>query len=353
MAVVDLRSFTKAAQLLGVTQPAVSAQIKRLQVLLGSDVLDKSAPGVSLTPTGEIIVNYARRLLAINDQILHLAEPRPPAQTVRIGIPADYVGPPLAQALGELRGRRTDMRFDLRTDGLDVHLRDLRQGDIDVIIDLSSNRPLLDARHQWTEQLVWARGPATEISDKSPVPIVTYGEACVSHRVAASILNQSGRDYEIAFRASSIASLAAAVQAGFGVMPLLRSRVRAFKLMEWHDAPLPRLPDLFCGIYNREGNDRVALEQLADAIASALRADRGDPDRPHFGRERRPARQILNFSPQACAKPERCAQPVMRRSSIAITQYITMPSTASASRPAKISGTWNCACACSIRLPMP
>ena len=45
VAVVDLRSFTKAAQSLGVTQPAVSAQIKRLQFLLGYELLDKSAPG--------------------------------------------------------------------------------------------------------------------------------------------------------------------------------------------------------------------------------------------------------------------------------------------------------------------
>ena len=76
VAVVDLRSFTKAAQSLGVTQPAVSAQIKRLQGLLGADLLDKSAPGVSLTSAGELVVNYARRLLSINDQILDIAGPR-------------------------------------------------------------------------------------------------------------------------------------------------------------------------------------------------------------------------------------------------------------------------------------
>ena len=49
VAVVELRSFTKAARSLGVTQPAVSAQIKRLQGLLGTELLDKSAPGVTLT----------------------------------------------------------------------------------------------------------------------------------------------------------------------------------------------------------------------------------------------------------------------------------------------------------------
>src|SRR5262245_26341422 len=83
VAVVDLRSFTKAAQSLGITQPAVSAQIKRLQGMLGAELLDKSAPGISLTSAGDLVVNYARRLLSINDQILDLAAPRPSARTLR------------------------------------------------------------------------------------------------------------------------------------------------------------------------------------------------------------------------------------------------------------------------------
>ena len=74
--VVDLRSFTKAAHSLGVTQPAVSAQIKRLQTLLGGELLDKRAPGVALTPKGEAVVRHARRLLSVNDQILQTASRR-------------------------------------------------------------------------------------------------------------------------------------------------------------------------------------------------------------------------------------------------------------------------------------
>src|SRR5450830_1432144 len=76
VAVVDLRSFTKAAASLGVTQPAVSAQIKRLQFLLGGDLFDRSIQGISLTPQGEMVVSYARRLLSINDQIVHLGDDR-------------------------------------------------------------------------------------------------------------------------------------------------------------------------------------------------------------------------------------------------------------------------------------
>jgi DNA-binding transcriptional LysR family regulator len=74
--VVDLRRFTKAAHAPSVTQPAVSAQIKRLQFLLDIDLFDKSAPGVSLTEKGDLVVNYARRILNINDQILNVLRER-------------------------------------------------------------------------------------------------------------------------------------------------------------------------------------------------------------------------------------------------------------------------------------
>jgi DNA-binding transcriptional LysR family regulator len=53
VAVVDLRSYTKAANSLGVTQPAVSAQIKRLTQLIGADLFERGGQGVALTSRGE------------------------------------------------------------------------------------------------------------------------------------------------------------------------------------------------------------------------------------------------------------------------------------------------------------
>src|SRR5207248_685661 len=114
--VVELRSFTKAAHSLGVTQPAVSAQVKRLQMLLGGELFDKSAPGVMLTPKGHAVVAYARRLLAINDQILELAAPHNAAQPLRIGIPGDFGSALLPQALAQFRRRAPQQRFQVHSD---------------------------------------------------------------------------------------------------------------------------------------------------------------------------------------------------------------------------------------------
>ena len=148
VAVVDLRSFTKAAQSLGVTQPAVSAQIKRLQGLLGADLLDKSAPGVSLTSAGELVVNYARRLLSINDQILDIAGPRP-ARKKMCGSARPATSPRRRSRSGLTcsRVRRPDLRFEVYNANIDVLLRDLREGDADLAIWVSSTGPTLDTRY--------------------------------------------------------------------------------------------------------------------------------------------------------------------------------------------------------------
>ena len=155
VALVDLRSFTKAAQSLGVTQPAVSAQIKRLQSLLGTDLLDKSAPGVLLTSAGELVVNYARRLLSINDQILDLAGPRAGPKVVRIGATGDFTAAGISLGLTRSRKRHPDLRFEVYSANIDVLLRDLREGHADLAVWVSATDPTLDTHHYWTEPLVW------------------------------------------------------------------------------------------------------------------------------------------------------------------------------------------------------
>ncbi len=280
ISVVDLRSFTKAAQALGVTQPAVSAQIKRLQMLLGSEILDKSAPGVTLTPMGEMVVSHARRLLAINDHILGLAMPRPASQIIRLGVPGDYVSPQLPWTLAEFKTRWPDVKFAVRNAPSAAMHEELRQGLLDLVIGLSTT-PALEARQQWSEQLVWVRGPRAPLFEDERIPLVSYGEECVFHRLAVEALQKAGRLHDTVYVSASTTSLAAAISAGLGVMALARSRTGVPGLTIWEEAPLPKLPDVSCGIFIRDGGDRTALEQLADAIAEALHPQQhlGLPDR--------------------------------------------------------------------------
>ena len=270
VSVVELRSFTKAAQSMGVTQPAVSAQIKRLQLLLGSELLDKSAPGVSLTPTGEVVVNYARRLLSINDQILTLARPRLSVQTVRIGLSGDCFEQRLANALTQLKRNRPDIRFELQNGLGSTLIHDLRSGDLELLVALSSTDPTPETYACWSEELAWMRSDATRIDSDRPIPLLAFSEQGVVYRAAAAALNETGQRHELVFTSPNIHDLASAISAGMGVMALPRNRFVS-GIYPWVDPPFPKLPVVYRGIYLRESGDRVLLEQLAGAIAAVLR----------------------------------------------------------------------------------
>jgi DNA-binding transcriptional LysR family regulator len=273
VAVIDLRSFTKAAQALGVTQPAVSAQIKRLQNLLGYELLDKSAPGVSPSPRGELVIAQARRMLSINDEILHLCEGNETMSTLRVGIPGDYSGSRIPATLARFRLRWPDVGFVVTSGTGENMLRALKQGELDLALAVTDMPPPMQPRHLWMRQGVWVRSDATRIDPDAPVPLVSYGEDCACQRIAVAALAQAGRRFEFVFTSGSLTSLAAAVSAGFGVMVMPRGRAFRNNLFAWEDAPLPPLPQLYCGVYVRKGQSWTAAEELADYLDADLRAE--------------------------------------------------------------------------------
>jgi DNA-binding transcriptional LysR family regulator len=116
------------------------------------------------------------------------------------------------------------------------------------------------------------RGDAFRLEPQRPVPLVAYGDDCACQRVAVAALSEAGRDCEFVFSSRSLTSLVAAVAAGFGVMVMPRGRAVKTNLTMWEDAPLPKLPELYCGIFVRDGGNRTALEELADCLATDLRA---------------------------------------------------------------------------------
>src|SRR5436305_14491672 len=87
VAICELGSFTRAAHLFGLTQPAVSSHMRRLETMIGADLVEKSFSGVKLTECGTEVLRQARRILSINDQIVGSAGQQPDAEVVRLGLP--------------------------------------------------------------------------------------------------------------------------------------------------------------------------------------------------------------------------------------------------------------------------
>src|SRR6185312_5111018 len=98
------------------------------------EVLDKSAPGVSLTKRGEQVLEQARQLLSINDKILKIRDGGPVSRPLRVGIPGEYSGSRIPATLARFRLRWPDVGFIVASGTSDNMLRALKQGDLDVVM---------------------------------------------------------------------------------------------------------------------------------------------------------------------------------------------------------------------------
>jgi len=70
LTIVELGSFSKAAERLFVTQPAISARIKALEQLLGVKLIKRSRDGITLTEAGRKLYSYAKKLEMISEQLI-------------------------------------------------------------------------------------------------------------------------------------------------------------------------------------------------------------------------------------------------------------------------------------------
>ena len=117
LAVVEYKNFTKAAEALSLTQPAVSHHINQLEEELGAVLFVRSKGGLKLTPQGEIAVKYARRLKAL-DQKLHreLINVEKSITNLRIGITHTAESNLTTQVLAKCANQHSGLSITITTD---------------------------------------------------------------------------------------------------------------------------------------------------------------------------------------------------------------------------------------------
>jgi DNA-binding transcriptional LysR family regulator len=278
VAISEHGSFTKAAQELNLTQPAISAQMKRLQQILGGDLLVKKGQGIGLTELGSIVESYARRVLALNDQVIAIAGRVPKSETLYIGIQSIFVRSVLSDVVRKLPGAdKAGYRF---ISGNATYLAEnLRSGYLDLVFMLMQSDSRRGLVADWQEKLVWVHAPHFAVPDDAPIPYVSRHEGYIDRKVL-DLFDESNVPYRIAFSAVDLWNLAAAAEAGVGVLVTL-DRVKSQlsrSLVVAKAKILPKLPELRAGVFFKEGFDVGRNQAIVQAFTSAVRPR---PDNKH------------------------------------------------------------------------
>jgi LysR family hydrogen peroxide-inducible transcriptional activator len=228
VALADAKHFGKAAAACHVSQPTLSAQIKKLEGYLGVELIERQPRRVVLTEIGHELVERARRVLRESDEIVHLARDfrDPLAGNLSVAfIPT--VGPYLLPLIAKkLRKQLPTLHLMLHEHQTAILVDKLRKGDIDMgVLALPVTADGIDSRELYREDFVVALPPQHELAKKTSVKLSDLaGEQLllledghclrdqaleVCHRINVS----ENQDY----RATSLETLRQMVAAGWGV----------------------------------------------------------------------------------------------------------------------------------------
>jgi DNA-binding transcriptional LysR family regulator len=268
VAVYELGSFTKAAHLFDLTQPAVSAHMRKLETILGGDLIEKKASGINLTTRGEQALKSARRLLAINDELILACGTQHPLHGVRLGIP-NISAAALRMIVSAFQRETGHGRIKICCDHSLGLLESVRSGYLDLAFVFADKADMGNAVASWSEDLVWVRAPDLVLQPGGVVPLISSPNWLLPDRRATEALDRAKQPYEIVFSAFDGSSRLAAVGAAAGCMVIPRSHVSPPLVIE-DSGILPDVGTITAGIITREDIDASALRPLIAALKSTF-----------------------------------------------------------------------------------
>jgi DNA-binding transcriptional LysR family regulator len=273
VAVADAGGVTRAAGFLNLTQSAVSMQIKRLEQMMDLDLLDRSGRQVALTASGELLLGYARKMLALNDEALGRLTRDPHEGEIVLGVPHDVVYPVIPQVLQHFARSFPRMRVTLLSSFTRVLQAQFGRGECDII--LTTEDSLEPGGETLAElPLVWVGAPGGMAWRQRPLRLA-YEHNCIFRQGVQAALDAAGIRWDMAVESDSTRTIEASVSADLAVHTVLAGSEPPYVERINHAGALPELTRMKVNLYVADPVHSPVVHELADMIRRAYAARAG------------------------------------------------------------------------------
>ena len=271
LAVAETGGFTTAGERLGRTQSAISVKIRRLEEILGRRVFARTSRSLALTADGELLLGYARRMLALHDETLRrFSEPEAEGE-LRIGVAEYFVPRHLPAVLSAFARAHPRVRVEVRAAMGSSLMEALDRGTVDLVI---ANRDAGVARGRvlMTEPLRWVAAPDFQIDAEAPLPLCTLPAPCIFRARAIEALDQRLRRWRVVYTSESVSGVSAAVTAGLGIGVLCDSTVPAGLRLLTDEHGFPPLGEVELAVFGEAKAPPALAQSFTGFVAERLRA---------------------------------------------------------------------------------
>lgn len=241
LVIAETSSFSKASDLVGRTPSAVSMQIKKLETMLGVAVFAREGRTVRLTPEGEALLGYSRRILMLNEEAVSLFVSPSVEGQVRFGAPADFGTRYLPNILSRFARSHPGVNVDVHLDGSSALEEKIMKGDLDLVLStVRPGAPMPSATDVvFSEPLVWVGLEGGVAYQRDPIPLAVSTPGCPWRRAARIALDATQKSYRISYTSFHSAGQEAALLADLAIAPFPASVVEPplQVLDDRHDLP--------------------------------------------------------------------------------------------------------------------
>ena len=273
---IECGTFADAAGRLGRSTSAVSAQLRKLEDQAGTTLLRKSGRLLQPTEAGEILLAYARRILALNDEASVALRGTGMEGWLRLGLQEDFAEAVLTDVLGRFARAHPKVRLEARIARSSELIERVRDGRLDLALALDDGGSHPRAERLTAVPLCWI-GSATVDFDHNAVfgeiPLVSLEAPCILRSLACEALDRAGIAWRMSFVTPSVGGLWAATAAGLGLA--LRTpigRPPSTRVLVPAEHGLPDLPKLDLLLHHAGQSETPAARHLADLLGAAVRA---------------------------------------------------------------------------------
>ncbi|HDX0899556.1 LysR family transcriptional regulator [Stenotrophomonas maltophilia] len=260
-------SFTRAADKLNLTQQAISAQVKRLEQIVGRVLVDRSKTGARLTQFGEALLEHARLLADIGDSVRRQFESERFEGSVRIGIASEFGDSRLEKMLFGLRERHPLLELRCTIGRTSELLLAYQAALLDTIVGAQRSGDAL-GEVIFREELVWAGESGGLPSPGAALRLVLCSNPSFIREEVIRTLTSLKRQWIVTFESESELAVQAAVRSHWGVTAAPRGALHAgIPCIELdHGAELPALGSIEYFLLHRRASGAVS-----DTLLSLLR----------------------------------------------------------------------------------
>ncbi|MGV0909995.1 LysR family transcriptional regulator [Martelella sp. FOR1707] len=271
VAIAETGSFSGAAERVFRTPSAVSMQIKRLEEVVGASLFVRDSRSVRLTRSGETLLSYARRMLALSNEAMSRFRHPDMHGVVRLGATDDIGERILPTVLKRFAEAFPSVMVDVTIDNSNGLAQRLREQRLDLTLLNSGDLPGKDDDGEliMRERLVWVGAKCGTAYLKEPLPVSMWEQSCCWRHEAVRTLAEAGRPYRVAYLSATTMVQRAAVLSDLAVAPMAAYYVTDDMEVLGPDKGLPELG--YYDIRLRFSDQRGELiEAVADAIRHAL-----------------------------------------------------------------------------------